>query len=107
MSSMFSLASVSEISRELGQRLRQLRLQQEAMTQDKLAARAGVSMRALRNLEANGHATLKTFLKVTQALGRATDLDSILKVKVQSIREMELASRVRQRAPRSRTEKRQ
>ena len=77
------------------------------MTQDELAARAGVSVRALRNLEANGQATLETFLKVTQALGRATDLDSILEVKVQSIREMELASRVRQRAPRSRREKRQ
>jgi len=106
MSSMFSLASIPEIARELGQRLRQLRLQQEAMAQDELAARAGVSVRALRNLEANGQATLETFLKVTQALGRATDLDPILEVKVQSIREMELASRVRQRAPR-RTEKRQ
>jgi transcriptional regulator with XRE-family HTH domain len=106
MLSMFSLSSIPEIARELGQRLRQLRLQ-EAMTQDELAARAGVSVRALRNLEANGQATLETFLKVTQALGRATDLDSILEVKVQSIREMELASRVRQRAPRSRREKRQ
>jgi transcriptional regulator with XRE-family HTH domain len=103
---MFSLASIPEISRELGQRLRKLRLQQ-GVAQGELAARAGLSERALRNLEGNGQATLDTFLRVTQALGRATDLDSILEVKVQSIREMELASRERHRAPRSRTGKRQ
>ena len=106
MPSMFSLASVQEISRELGQRLRKLRLQQ-AVAQKELAARAGLSVRALRNLEANGQATLETFLRVTQALGRATDLDPILEVKVQSIREMELANRERHRAPRTRKEKSQ
>jgi transcriptional regulator with XRE-family HTH domain len=106
MPSMFSLASVQEISRELGQRLRKLRLQQ-AVSQEELAARAGLSARALKNLEANGQSTLETFLRVTQALGRATDLDPILEVKVQSIREMELANRERHRAPRSRKEKSQ
>ncbi len=98
---MFSLSSVPEISRELGQRLRRLRLHQR-LTQAELAARASLSLRAVRNLESSGQSTLETFLRATVALGRAEDLDPVLETRVRSIREMELASRERQRAPRAR-----
>ena len=99
---LFDLASVGEISKALAQRLRALRLQQ-ALSQAELAGRSGVSERALRNLEATGQATLETFLRITQALGRASDLENILEVKIRSIRAMEEASKERQRAPRRRS----
>lgn len=98
---MFSLSTVPEIASALGKRLRRLRLHQ-ALTQAELAARAGLSTRAVRNLESSGQATLETFLKVIVAVGRAEDLGPILEVKIHSIRDMERAHRERQRAPRSR-----
>ncbi|WP_179402825.1 helix-turn-helix domain-containing protein [Burkholderia guangdongensis] len=98
---LFDLASVSEIAQTFAQRLRALRLQQ-GLSQAELAGRAGISVRALRNLEATGQATLESFLRVAQALGRASDLEKILEIKVHSIRAMEEASRTRQRAPRRR-----
>jgi transcriptional regulator with XRE-family HTH domain len=101
---LFDLASVAEIAQALAQRLRALRLQQ-ALSQAELAGRAGVSERALRNLETSGQATLETFLRVTQALGRTADLEGILELKIHSIRAMEEASRVRQRAPRRKARK--
>ncbi|WP_321784128.1 helix-turn-helix transcriptional regulator [Paraburkholderia sp. J94] len=96
---LFDLATVEEIAGALAQKLRALRLQQ-ALTQAELAARAGVSERALRNFERSGQATLETFLRVAQALGRAADLEALFELKVRSIRAMEQASETRQRAPR-------
>lgn len=98
---LFDLASVEEIGQALAQRLRALRLQQ-SLSQAELAARSGVSERALRNVESTGQATLETFLRIIQALGRASDLESILEVKIHSIRAMEQASQGRKRAPRRR-----
>lgn len=95
---LFDLASVGEIALTLAQRLRALRLQQ-ALSQADLAGRAGISERALRNFEARGQATLETFLRIAQALGRTGDLEGTFEVAVHSIRAMEEASRVRQRAP--------
>lgn len=101
---LFDLASVGEIARTLAQRLRALRLQQE-LSQADLAGRAGVSERALRNFEASGQATLETFLRITQTLGRTADLEGIFEVTIHSIRAMQEASRVRQRAPRRKAHK--
>ncbi len=96
---LFDLASIEEIGKTLAHRLRVLRLQQ-SLSQAELAARSGVSERALRNVESTGQTTLETFLRITQALGRASDLETILEVKIQSIRAMEDASKARKRAPR-------
>jgi transcriptional regulator with XRE-family HTH domain len=95
---LFDLASVEEIGQTLAQRLRGLRLQQ-SLPQAELAARAGVSVRALRNFELTGQATLETLLRIAQALGRVADLEAIFEAKVHSIRAMEEASKARQRAP--------
>lgn len=103
---LFDLASVPEIAQSLAGRLRTLRIQQ-ALSQAELAGRAGISESALRKLETTGQTTLETFLRVTQALGRTSDLEGILEVKVHSIRAMEEASRVRMRAPRRATRKQQ
>src|SRR5579863_6163049 len=53
----FELATADEIACELGRRLRAHRLAQN-FQQSELAARAGISERALRNLERTGRGTL-------------------------------------------------
>jgi transcriptional regulator with XRE-family HTH domain len=65
----FELSTADEIGRELGQRLRSHRLAQN-LQQEELAARAGVSERALRNLERMGRGSIDLLLRVVMALGR-------------------------------------
>lgn len=95
----FELATADEIARELGQRLRAHRLAQN-LQQSELAARAGVSERAVRNLERTGKATLDSLLRVVMALGLAGSLSPLFEYKPTSIREMEQASTTRERASR-------
>jgi transcriptional regulator with XRE-family HTH domain len=97
----FELASHEEITHALGERLRAHRLAQN-LQQEELAARAGMSGRALRNLERGGQASLDNFVKVAMALGLAGGLDALFELKPRSIRAMEQASMRRQRASRSR-----
>ncbi|WP_207000295.1 helix-turn-helix domain-containing protein [Trinickia mobilis] len=95
----FDLASADEIASELGRRLRVHRLTQN-FQQSELAARAGISERALRNLERTGRGTLDTFLRVTASLGLAANLSSLFELKPKTIKEMEQASVTRERASR-------
>jgi transcriptional regulator with XRE-family HTH domain len=97
----FELASSEEIIQALGQRLRAHRIAQNLLQED-LAARAGMSGRALRNLERGGHASLDNFIKVAMALGLAGGLATLFELQPRSIRAMEQANEQRQRAPRSR-----
>lgn len=61
---------------ELGQQLRGLRLDQQR-TQDQLAGHAGVSLRALQQLENGAGSTLATCLRVLQALGKLSVFDGL------------------------------
>ena len=72
----FRLASAPDLLRELGQRLRRQRLD-KPWTQQDLATHAGVALSALKKLEAGGNATLKTLVKVVQALSLAEELASL------------------------------
>lgn len=72
-----SLMSAAESASELGARLRRERLRQN-LTQETLAARAGVSRLTVTRMEATGAATLTNFLSVVVALRRAGDLDLLL-----------------------------
>jgi transcriptional regulator with XRE-family HTH domain len=96
----FELFTSQEIVAELGQRLRAQRLLQN-LQQDELASRAGISERALRNLERSGRATLDNFVRVVVALGLAEELSRIFELKLKSIKAMEAASVKRQRASRA------
>jgi transcriptional regulator with XRE-family HTH domain len=96
----FALSSSQEIAEELGQRLRAQRLSQN-LQQEELANRAGISERALRNLERNGQATLDNFIRVVMALGLAEELGRLFELKPKSIKAMEAASVRRQRASRA------
>jgi|ERR1700738_467656 transcriptional regulator with XRE-family HTH domain len=95
----FELATADEITRELGQRLRAHRLAQN-LQQSELAARAGISERALRNFERMGQGSLDTFVRVTMSLGLAASLSSLLELKPKTIKAMEQASVTRRRASR-------
>jgi transcriptional regulator with XRE-family HTH domain len=98
----FELASPEEAAQELGRRLRAHRLNQN-LQQGELAGRAGMSERALRNLERGGQATFDNFVRVAMALGLAGELDALFELKPRSIKAMERASASRQRASRTRS----
>ena len=72
-----TLLSPAELAAELGKRVRRERLRQN-LTQRTLAARAGVSRVTVTRMEADGTATLTSFLAVMSALRRAGDLSEIL-----------------------------
>lgn len=61
---------------EVGRQLRALRLRQN-LDQRGLAAKAGVALNAVKNLEAGGGSTLTSLIKVIRALGRADWLNAL------------------------------
>ena len=86
------LLTANENCAALGQRVRQLRLQQN-LTQSELGGRAGVSFGAVRKLEASGQTTLATFIKCVHALGLARELETLLKPEPRSIADLEAGLR--------------
>lgn len=68
-----------EMEAALGLRLKTLRLDRN-IDQKTLAERAGISVRALRNLEGGEGSTLRTLMSVLRALGRADWLHTIAPV---------------------------
>lgn len=58
-----------QVLKELGRQIRTLRLRQN-LDQITLAERAGIALTALKNLEGGHGATLTTFVKTLQVLGR-------------------------------------
>jgi len=67
------------ILRELGDRLRQARLNANVTQQD-LADRAGVSLGALRGAEAGSGTSMTTFVRIMRALGLLDRIDTMLPV---------------------------
>lgn len=65
-----------EILAELGERLRRHRLNLN-LDQKQTAERAGVSVRALRSLEAGKGSQLATFIRVLKSLGALGSLDAL------------------------------
>jgi transcriptional regulator with XRE-family HTH domain len=72
------MMSVPELSAELGRRVRHERLRQN-LSQRTLAERAGVSRLTVTRMEADGSATLASFLSVLVALRRSADLELLLR----------------------------
>jgi transcriptional regulator with XRE-family HTH domain len=66
-----------ELQAVLGERLRALRLSRN-FSQRELADKAGVSLRALHNLEAGTGSTLETFLRVLKALNAVDAIEALL-----------------------------
>jgi transcriptional regulator with XRE-family HTH domain len=89
-----SSQTLGEQELELGENLKRLRLNKNC-DQKTLAARAGISVRALRNLEAGQGSSLKTLLSVVRALGREAWLQTI--APVATINPLTLTSRASKR----------
>jgi transcriptional regulator with XRE-family HTH domain len=66
-----------ELLAQIGERLRAARLAQ-GYTQRTLADKAGISPRALRDLEAGRGAQLTTLVRTLKALGAESQLDHLL-----------------------------
>jgi transcriptional regulator with XRE-family HTH domain len=97
----FGFATTDEIAIELAGRLRAHRLAQD-LQQSELAARAGISEKTVRTFERTGRVSLDVFLRIVSALGLAESLSDLFALKVNSIRDMELAEQKRMRARRRR-----
>lgn len=90
-------ATTEELETQLGARLRALRLERN-LDQATLAARAGVSLNALKHLEGGRGSTLKTLMSVLRALDRLEWLDTIAPVATINPLTMPRAATPRQRA---------
>lgn len=86
--------TVAEMEADLGEKLKRLRLHKN-LDQKTLAARAGVSVRALRNLEGGAGTTVRTLLSVVRVLGRETWLDTV--APVATVNPLTLTARAEQR----------
>lgn len=86
-----------ELETTLGERLRRLRLMKN-MDQATIAARAGVSLGALKNLEGGHGTTVKTLIRVARALGREEWLAGVAPIASINPLTMVRNAKVRQRA---------
>lgn len=68
-----------EMEAMLGERLKTLRVHRN-LDQATLSSRAGISVRALRNLETGNGSSLRTLIVVLRALGREQWLETIAPV---------------------------
>ena len=91
-----------ELEISLGEQLRALRVNRN-IDQKTLAERAGVSVRALRNLEGGAGTTVRTLVLVVRALGRQDWLHRVGPVATINPLMLNRAARPRQRASRPRS----
>lgn len=90
-----------EMEAALGEKLRAFRLSRN-LDQKTLAERAGVSVRALRSLEAGQGSTLRTLVSVLRALGRQEWLATVAPVATINPVNLTRTAQPRQRASRPR-----
>ena len=97
-------ASLSDktVTAELGRRLAQVRID-GGLTQQQLAAEAGISIATLVRLEGGGNAQLSSFIRVLRCLKRLDALYALLpETDVRPMDLLLLKRNRRQRAPRKR-----
>lgn len=70
------LSSPTDAMRSVGTRARSVRLAQN-LTQEGLAARAGVSLGSLKVFESTGKASLETLTKIAFALGAEAEIETL------------------------------
>ena len=101
-----AFASAPELVHELGQRLRAQRLA-KSVTQDELAARAGITVGAVKKLESTGLTTLETFVRAVQALGLVDELADFMMLRpttsIAAMEKAQAAKRLRVRHPANRS----
>jgi len=92
-----------ELEAELGGNLRTLRLQRN-LSQETLAERAGLSLGAIRNLEAGAGSSTSTLAKVLNVLGKGDALANLARVSTIDPYAITREARQRQRAPRKKSQ---
>jgi transcriptional regulator with XRE-family HTH domain len=93
--------TVEEWEAELGDSLRTLRLHRN-LDQATLAARAGISVRSLRNLESGNGSSLRTLIPVVRTLGRESWFELIAPIPTINPLTMTRNANPRQRASKTR-----
>jgi len=89
-----------EIIKELGARLKAQRLAQ-LLTQEELAARAGLSTGTVKNIENKGQSSIESVVRLGLALGLADHFQELFSLQVKSIAQMaQIEQSKRIRAPR-------
>lgn len=73
-----------EVVKVLCERLRKERLSQR-MTQADLAARAGIGVNTVSNLEAGRNVTFESLVRLAMVLGRLQELEGLFKPKLDSL----------------------
>ena len=96
-----SLSTVSKAQRSLRESVRTRRLSQ-GLTQEGLAARAGVSLPTLRKFEQKGLISLESFLKLLMTLGCLEDIVKALDSSRQSFETIDDVLAGRPQKPRQR-----
>ena len=100
MRAIVATSRTPEVLREVGARLKELRLQQNRRVMD-LAADAGVSPRTIDRLEAGRNIGTENLVRVMRALGRLQAFDALVPVPEVSPYDVErLRGKVRRRASR-------
>ncbi|SKC93236.1 helix-turn-helix domain-containing protein [Paraburkholderia hospita] len=93
-----------ELEAEVGRHLKTLRVHKN-LDQATVAARAGISVRSLRNLESGSGSSMRTLILVLRALGRETWLDTIAPVPTINPSMLTRMATPRQRASKPRAKK--
>jgi transcriptional regulator with XRE-family HTH domain len=98
MGTILATSRTPDVLREVGERLRSLRLQRNARVED-LAADSGVSARTITRIEAGKSVGTENLVRVLRALGRLQALDAFLPPPpVSPLEVARLGGKVRQRA---------
>ncbi len=84
----FGFSTYEEICKELGARLKAQRLAQ-MITQGELAARAGLSVGTVKNIENRGQSSIESVVRLGLALGLADDFQELFNLRVKSIAQMD------------------
>lgn len=100
---MVAIQTVQEMELDLGRKLKRLRLNKN-LDQKTLAARAGISVRALRNLEGGQGSTVRTLLSVLRTLGRESWLQTVAPIPTINPLAMTTRTTTRMRATSQRSE---
>ncbi len=96
--------TAQEIEAELGERLKKLRVHRN-LDQATLAARAGISVRTLRNLESGSGSSLRTLIQVVRTLGREQWFETIAPIPTINPLMLTRTAAPRQRASKPRANK--
>ncbi|MDP9606195.1 helix-turn-helix transcriptional regulator [Variovorax sp. NFACC27] len=81
------ISTPEELLKRLCERLRKERLTQQ-MTQVDVAARAGLGVNTVSNLEAGRNVTFENVIRVAMLLGRAQELEELFKPKLDSVEDI-------------------